>query len=148
LAPWGASAFLAIGFGGETAAVVGGAAHEARLPSGPATMADEQPGGSLLAFAMADGTVTLRDMSGGVEDRVLTVSERRVVKARFSPDGAHIATVSEGGDLTIFDVRTGLEVSRVRAHELGAAGVRWAPDGATIWSGGLDGALRRWAVDP
>lgn len=98
----------------------------------------------LVAAAGADGAVRLVAPEG--VRRVLEAGTRPVVALAVAPEGRLLAAAGLGGSVTLWSLPEG----RLR-HTLQGPGqpfwsVAFSADGASLWTGGQDRRVRRWAV--
>ncbi len=130
------------------------------------------PDGKDLAYAVADGTVRIRDLKTG-QERVLKSDPgnhgganprrgRRLIPAQgnevmgrlaFAPDGKVLAAGSVGagidGDyalaaIQLWDVAGGNELHRIPAHQQWVSSLSFSPDGRTLASTGVEPLVRFW----
>ncbi len=66
----------------------------------------------------------------------------------FSPNGAYLAIGDLAGTLRVFDTATGQRRSVFVAHPGRIMSVAFTGDGRGVWTGGADGVLRLWEVEP
>ncbi|MBK1661598.1 hypothetical protein CKO45_25660, partial [Paracraurococcus ruber] len=101
------------------------------------------PGG-VLATGGADGVVRLLGADGMV--RELAAGPRPVVALAASPDGAMLAAASLGGSAGLWSVVDGRLLRTLDGPGLPIWAVAFAADGGSLWTGGQDRRVRRWAA--
>ncbi len=104
---------------------------------------DFHPDGTTLVAASGN-LVHVWDLVGGAEERPLSLHERRVDNAVFSPDGARLASSELGGAIVVSDPDTGRVVHQWSGHEGAVRGLAWSADGQRVVSAGDDGTVRSW----
>ena len=62
----------------------------------------------------------------------------------ISPDGRWLASIAYDGQLIVYDLAGRRVRSRALAHAKQATTVAWS--GGALWTAGVDGAVKRWAV--
>ena len=71
-----------------------------------------------------------------------------VTSLSFSSDGSILAVALSGGDLALIDVASGQIVDRMQAHAQACSIVAWNPKQPQIATGGHDGTVRIWNINP
>jgi len=109
-------------------------------------MAAFSPGGSLLATANPDASITVWDMASGQRRFTLAGHSGKVTALVFSPDGKSLASGATDKRVELWDVASGKELRALSGHAGGVSAVSFSPDGKTLASGGTDGAVKQWEV--
>ncbi|HEY0990822.1 MAG TPA: WD40 repeat domain-containing protein, partial [Kofleriaceae bacterium] len=120
-------------------------------PDGRTTRAYETGGGKLrgltaspdhsfVVFASPDGRIWKLDD----ELRELYSQEAVPAGVALAPGGTLLASGGLDGSLIVFDLATRRIVSRIVGHRGAVSGLGWRGD--LLWSTGLDGTLRWWAL--
>jgi WD40 repeat protein len=92
------------------------------------------------------GEVTIWNLAGPSEDRVLRAHVGSVAGIAFGPDGERLATGGADGLVKLWQPSNGREVRTVRGHEGAVSAVAVSPDTLTVASAGRDGTVRLWDV--
>ncbi len=103
------------------------------------------PDGTVIAVAVADAGIQLIDASDGAVRNSLPVSDRQIVRLRFSPDGTSLVALSNEGKLTSFAIGSEPEpqtVFDVQPFENALSDVIFTADGARLLIAGRQGELR------
>ena len=99
--------------------------------------------GGLLATASRDHDVRIWNVATGKQVARLQGANTAVQDAQFSPDDRWLITAASKAGL--WDVRERELVLRLAGHEGTATSVTFDPTGAIIYTGGIDGTVRRYA---
>lgn len=112
---------------------------------GPVYDASFSPDGKLLAVAMGDGQVEIRDADSLRKRFVLTGHVGPVYALAFSPDARWLATGGGEKDFTcrVWDVATGKEAATLTGHDGAIYGVAFSPSGLLATSS-EDRTVRLW----
>jgi WD40 repeat protein/tRNA A-37 threonylcarbamoyl transferase component Bud32 len=105
------------------------------------------PDGSFIATALADRTVTIRDLSTGRLVRTLRGHTDKVRSVAIGRDGRRTASAGEDRTVRIWDVATGKELSILQGHAAPVLSVAFSPDGKTIASGSHDRTIKLWDAE-
>lgn len=109
---------------------------------GPVRAMEMAAGGTLAAFAMADG-VHVWDLASGRQIGVVAAGDVQAMAVAAA--GRTLATADAAGVVTLWDAGTGLAQHRLPAGSPVRA-LALAPGGGTVAAGGSDGAVRLWSV--
>jgi WD40 repeat protein len=96
--------------------------------------------GSRIAFAQADGPVSIRDTATNAEVLALAWPGKRTGSMAFSADGQRLAMISSAKDLSLWDLGTGQMLAEATTAEP-LARIAFSPDGATLMGPGQDGRI-------
>ena len=99
--------------------------------------------GGLLATASRDHDVRIWNVATGKQVARLQGANTAVQDAQFSPDDRWLITAASKAGL--WDVRERELVLRLAGHEGTATSVTFDPTGVIIYTGGIDGTVRRYA---
>lgn len=106
------------------------------------------PDGEILASGDTAGCVRVWGVQAGalLREFVGGGGGKPVSGAVFARDGASVA-VSNAGDgvIRVCGLRSGSVLRELRGHEGGISALAMAADGS-VWSAGVDGTLRAWAI--
>ena len=102
------------------------------------------PDDKTLAFARADNTLELWDITTQNARSLSTGHAAPIVSLAFSPDGKHLATGSAAGTVKVWTVSTRQEKFALVSHKTSVR-IRFVPDGRTLatWADG-DRNVRLW----
>jgi WD40 repeat protein len=100
--------------------------------------------GTLLVSSSIDHDARVWSVHDGSLVHVLQ-HNTAVRDARFSPDGKWVVTAANRGGL--WDVRDGSNLLRVMGHEGTLTSATFGPVGRTVFTGGVDGTVRRYDCD-
>ncbi len=115
------------------------------------------PDGAILASGGQDGTIRLWDIQTGKEIRLL---DRLSYKVRgsnipirigciaFSPDESLLVTGEVDGMIRFWDIATGVQIAAFQGHRGEVDTLDFNLDGTQFISGGQDGTLRLWSINP
>jgi len=111
------------------------------------------PDGNLLAAGSTAGNIFLWDLSSGASpEAVPLVAEpgaapsSLVWSVAFSPDGVLLAASDNAGFIYFWNVNERKFLASRSVSSRGITSLAFSPDGRYLVLGGLDGALRLWAV--
>ena len=111
--------------------------------------------GRLLATGGSQGTVTLWEIESGQavadyrhDEGSVNLNRRLVWDISFNPDGSRLAAVTGEGVLIVWNLTSGVEEMAFQAHTLAASCIAFSPDGRYLATGGLDGEVWVWQIDP
>jgi WD40 repeat protein len=105
--------------------------------------------GTWLASASHDGSAYIWDLQPPSERRHTLVHTQTVTSVAFARDGRHLATAhGRANAFDIWESATGAKVGSVKAEPdaIWCLAYESAPEGGVLFSGGIDGSLRRWDV--
>jgi len=117
---------------------------EARVSTtlpGTGLVAVLSPAGDRVAWASADGTLTLHEVATG-KQRSLGHTSTKVNAVAFSPDGTTIASAGGDGMLTEWSLAGAIVSRRYATTDLGM--LSYSPDGARLVALGGDRVVRVW----
>lgn len=115
------------------------------------------PNGAILASGGQDGTIRLWDLQAGEEIRLL---DRLSYKVRgsslpvrigciaFSPDESLLVTGEVDGMIRFWDMATGVQIAAFQGHRGEVNTLDFNLGGTQFISGGQDGTLRLWNINP
>jgi serine/threonine protein kinase len=113
------------------------------------TALDVAPGGSMLASGSSAGTLRLYSVSSSRATRTIRAHEGRVTSLGFSPTQQRLlASAGDDGAVKLWNLRTGHNVRAWYGHSGPVRALSFTPDGRRVISGGQDGAIRIWPVQP
>lgn len=107
------------------------------------------PDGGTLALAGSSRTIELRGLAGGAPGTEFGEHPATVREVEFSPDGRTLATITaDDGVVRLWDRESGALVAALVGHTGSLNGLDFSPDGRRLASGGPDGFVGLWTVDP
>jgi len=107
------------------------------------------PDGETLAVTGPSRTVELRPLDRNGPARQLGSHPASVRQVVFSPDGRLLATITtEEPIVRLWDRASGALLATLTGHSDPLNGIAFSPDGRTLASGGPDGYVGLWAVEP
>jgi RNA polymerase sigma factor (sigma-70 family) len=104
------------------------------------------PGGKLLAWGDAQGTVSLWDVAAGKELAALQRHQGAVRCVAFSADGKTMASGGEDRTVRLWDVAEKKERAALEGHEGSVNAAAFSPDGKTLATEGSDNMIKLWDV--
>src|SRR5690606_16002543 len=103
--------------------------------------------GSLVVTSGDDGYIRVWRTSDWSRTGDAGGDQQAILRVVLSPDGTRVATGGFDTTVRIWSVEDRAEVLRLPGHIWSVHAVAFAPDG-TLYSGGTDGQLREWRVQP
>ncbi len=76
------------------------------------------------------------------------LNRRLVWDITFNSDGTRLAAVTGEGMLIVWNLTSGVQEMTFQAHKLAASCIAFSPDGRYLATGGLDGDVWVWQIDP
>ena len=108
------------------------------------TSASFSSSGALLVTASLDQDAHIWDVATG--EHVLVIQHNTAVHdAQFSPDDRWVVTAANRGGL--WDAQDGTNIVRLQGHEGTLTAAAFDPTGRTIFTGGVDGTVRRYECE-
>lgn len=96
-----------------------------------------------------DRTVRMWDVQRGSAVRLFTGHTGNVTSLACAPDGKFLASADDRGEILLWDLAAGRLVKRMRGHGRGGVwSLDWSVESAVLVSGGADGTVRVWDVQP
>ena len=109
------------------------------------------PNGAYIFTAAGGGDRTVRmwDIVRGTAVRLFTGHTGNVTALACSPSGQVVASADDRGEIILWDLPTGRLVKRMRGHGRGGIwSLDWSVESTVLVSGGADGTVRVWDVQP
>lgn len=103
--------------------------------------------GTLVAMALADHSVEIRDAQTLELRLALHGHAEAATCLTFAPDGAMLATGSPDKTVILWDVDTGDALHTLHGHSSWVYALAFAPDGRSLASAGYDRTIRIWDRD-
>jgi len=89
------------------------------------------------------------DIQRGSAVRMFTGHTGNVTCLAASPDGKMLASADDKGDVIVWDLAAGRLIKRLRGHARGGVwALDWSVESSVLASGGMDGTVRIWDVQP
>lgn len=96
-----------------------------------------------------DKTVRMYSVSSGNESRIFTGHAGNVTSLACAPSGLVLASADDRGEIILWDLRAGKIIKRMRGHGRGGIwSLDWSVESTVLVSGGADGTVRVWDVQP
>ena len=96
-----------------------------------------------------DKTVRMWDIIRGTAVRLFTGHTGNITALSCSPSGHIIASADDRGEIILWSLPTGRLVKRMRGHGRGGIwSLDWSVESTVLVSGGADGTVRVWDVQP
>ena len=96
-----------------------------------------------------DRTVRMWDIQRGQAVRIFTGHVGNVTALSCSPSGKMVASADDRGEIILWDLARGRLVKRMRGHGRGGIwSLDWSVESSVLVSGGADGTVRVWDVQP
>tara|TARA_E500000081_G_C6135684_1_gene356560 strand:+ start:249 stop:3446 length:3198 start_codon:yes stop_codon:yes gene_type:complete len=108
-----------------------------------------------IASAGADGTVRLWQLSGPsgksqpssrTQSAVFTADGGKIWSLATVPDEPLLIAGTESGEVVLWSTSESVPLASFRGHDEPVWSVCVGPNGNQLWSGGWDGAVRRWDI--
>lgn len=114
-----------------------------------------QPGGTLAAASMSNGTIALWDTKTRAKREELPGHPGGTFCVRFSPDGSRIASAGADRIARIWDPATGKILREFAEHKFPVTSVAFTADGSRVFTSAyftdastpIEGRVHRWRVD-
>lgn len=101
------------------------------------------------ASSMPDRSVRMWDIQRGNAVRLFTGHLGNVTSLSCAPNGKHVASGDDRGEILLWDLATGRLVKRMKGHGRGGIwSLDWSVESSVLVSGGADGTVRVWDVQP
>jgi len=98
---------------------------------------------------VGDRTVRMWLVSEGRDTRIFTGHTGNVTALACAPNGRKLASADDRGDIILWDLPSGRIDKRMRAHGRGGIwSLDWSVESTVLVSGGADGTVRVWEVQP
>lgn len=96
-----------------------------------------------------DRTVRMWDIVRGSSVRLFTGHTGNVTAIACAPDGHVVASADDRGEVILWSLPTGRLIKRMRGHGRGGIwSLDWSVESTVLVSGGADGTVRVWDVQP
>ncbi|OAA54728.1 transcription initiation factor tfiid [Niveomyces insectorum RCEF 264] len=96
-----------------------------------------------------DKTIRMWSVIKGDCVRVFTGHTEYISALECAPNGRILASADAGGNIFIWDIEKGTRIKRCRGHGKGGIpSLSFSAESAVLVSGGLDGTVRLWDVNP
>ncbi|KAF2166276.1 hypothetical protein M409DRAFT_66745 [Zasmidium cellare ATCC 36951] len=96
-----------------------------------------------------DRTVRMWDLQRGHSVRLFTGHTGNVTAIACAPSGQVVASADDRGEIILWNLTTGRLVKRMRGHGRGGIwSLDWCVESTVLVSGGADGTVRVWDVQP
>ncbi|KAG8526864.1 uncharacterized protein KY384_008293 [Bacidia gigantensis] len=107
------------------------------------------PNGAYVFSGSADRIVRMWLVSSGSPVRMFTGHTGNITSMACSPGGKVLASADDAGTIILWDLALGRLRKRMRGHARGGIwSVTWSVESNILVSGGADGTVRVWDVDP
>lgn len=89
------------------------------------------------------------DIQRGTAVRLFTGHMGNVTALSCAPNGKLVASADDRGEILLWDLATGRLVKRMKGHARGGIwSLDWSVESSVLVSGGADGTVRVWDVQP
>ncbi|PSK54088.1 Transcription initiation factor TFIID subunit 5 [Elsinoe australis] len=96
-----------------------------------------------------DRTVRMWDVQRGSAVRMFTGHTGNITSLAASPNGKMLASADDRGEVLVWDLAAGRLLKRMRGHARGGVwSLDWSVESTVLVSGGADGTVRVWDVQP
>ena len=96
-----------------------------------------------------DRSVRMWDLVRGTAVRLFTGHTGNVTALACAPSGHVVASADDRGEIVLWSLRTGRLIKRMRGHGRGGIwSLDWSVESTVLVSGGADGTVRVWDVQP
>ena len=107
------------------------------------------PNGAYVFTGSCDKIVRMWAVSNGYPVRMFTGHTGNVNSLACSPSGKVLASADDAGTIILWDLASGRLKKRMRGHARGGIwSIGWSVESTVLVSGGADGTVRVWDVDP
>lgn len=107
------------------------------------------PNGGYVFSGGCDKVVRMWAVANGFPVRMFTGHTGNITAMACSPSGKVLASADDAGQILIWDLAPGKLRKRMRGHSKGGIwSVSWSVESTVLVSGGADGTVRVWDVDP
>lgn len=107
------------------------------------------PNSAYVFSGSCDKIVRMWAVSSGYPVRMFTGHTGNVTCLACSPSGKVLASADDAGTIILWDLASGRLRKRMRGHARGGIwSVAWSMESTVLTSGGADGTVRVWDVEP
>ena len=107
------------------------------------------PNGAYVFSGSDDKTIRMWAVTNGYPVRLFTGHTGNPTSMACSPNGKVLATADDQGTIILWDLASGRLKKRMRGHGKGGIwAVSWSVESTVLASGGADGTVRIWDVEP
>lgn len=96
-----------------------------------------------------DRSIRMWDIQRGSAVRLFTGHTGNITSLACSPNGKLVASADDRGEILLWDLATGRLSKRMKGHSRGGIwSLDWSVESSVLVSGGADGTVRVWDVQP
>ena len=107
------------------------------------------PNGGYVFSGGCDKVVRMWAVATGFPVRMFSGHSGNITAMACSPSGKVLATADDAGQILVWDLAPGKLRKRMRGHARGGIwSISWSVESTILVSGGADGTVRVWDVDP